>query len=181
MKAIRSISLGLFIGFLAASNPTLLHAQQAEANPCDQLHLDLEKGTLNGLTGAASMEEVKKAFPCYSGETEENSDGINCGGGVFFLNHDFFIYTGKDYINVRNNFKGKTPVAILGQLASSLADLMGEPDSSFVYKDEFFEEETQYAQYAKDWGTLVLVIKDGSVQGLELHTGKKIGEIDFCF
>lgn len=181
MKTFNLIFASLLVTFLAATSLQSLKAQDATANSCDQLYLDFEKGTLNGVSGAATMEEVKQFFPCFTGETEENMGGSNCGGGVFYLNHDFFIYTGRDYINVRNKFKGKLTTPILGKASSEALSAMGEPDSSFVYTDEFFGEETTYLQYAKDWGTLVVVVKDDTVHSLELFYGKKIGEIEFCF
>lgn len=181
MKTFKLIFASLLLTFLATANLQQLKAQDAGKNPCGQLELDFEKGTLNGVGGAATMEEVKQFFPCFTGDTEENTEGSNCGGGVFFLDHDFFFYTGRDYINVRGRFKGQMTTPILGKTSSDALSAMGEPDSSFVYTDEFFGEETTYLQYAKDWGTLVVVVKDATVHSVELFYGKKIGEIEFCF
>ena len=181
MKSIYFFAICLFMALFGTTDLMQVHGQNTATNPCDQLDLDFENGTLNGVNGTASMEEVKKSFPCFTGETEENTSGSNCGGGVFFLDHDFFIYTGRDYLNVRKKFKGKTTKPVLGQSIEAALKLMGEPDSSFVYTDEFFGDKTTYLQYTKNWGTLVLKIKENSVDALELHYGKKIGEIEFCF
>ncbi len=177
MKNLKLLPIILFFALIG------LHAQGQDAakSPCDQLNLDFETGTLNGMAGTATADEVKKAFPCFTGETEENPDAMNCGGGVFYLDHDFFVYTAKDCITARKNFKGKTTKTVLGQPASTALELMGTATEAFVYTDEFFGEKTTYVQYAKDWGTLVLLVNENVVQSIELHYGKKIGEIDFCF
>ena len=87
---------------------------------CSPLMLEVNRGTLNGLAPTASMDEVKTQFPCATGETAEGSD-FNFGGGVFFLDHGFFVYTHRDFIEVREGFRGLTfpetlyePVASLG-------------------------------------------------------------------
>lgn len=90
---------------------------------CDALVLDLDRGTLGGLAPTASMDEVKAQFPCATGETAEG-EIYNFGGGVFFLDHDFFFYTGRDFIEVRDDFAGQTRPAALGQPLSAL----GTPD-----------------------------------------------------
>jgi len=73
---------------------------------CNNLVLDLNQGTLNGLAPTVSQAQVKQYLPCATGDTEDG-EVYNYGGGVFFLNHDFFMYTGKDFIEVRQDFKGK--------------------------------------------------------------------------
>jgi hypothetical protein len=87
--------------------------QTVMAQNCDKLVADLKKGTLNGVKPTVSQDAVKEKFPCFTGDTEDGSD-FNCGGGVFFLDHDFFCYTGNDYIEFRKNFKGKLSVPVLG-------------------------------------------------------------------
>lgn len=91
----------------------LAMAQTGMAQDCDNLVADLKKGTLNGVKPTASQSVIKKKFPCFTGDSEEGGD-FNCGGGVFFLNHDFFCYTGEDYIEFRKKFAGKLSVPVLG-------------------------------------------------------------------
>ncbi len=76
------------------------------ATDCSTLKLDVYKGKMNNTKPTASPEEVKTAFTCYTGESEEGTS-FNCGGGVFFLDDDFFFYTYRDYIEVRDNFTGE--------------------------------------------------------------------------
>ncbi|MEM6326249.1 MAG: hypothetical protein AAF791_03940 [Bacteroidota bacterium] len=88
---------------------------------CDLLLLDINRGTLNGIAPTASMDEVKTQFPCSTGETPEGSD-FNYGGGLFFINHDFYVYTHRDFIEVREDFAGTTFPETLGQPVASLGD-----------------------------------------------------------
>lgn len=168
------VVLFLFVNQYASSEKT------ADDNPCNNMYVDLENGTLNGLNGSESMDEVKTMFPCFTGESEENEDGINCGGGIFFLDHDLFFYTQKDYINLRKNFLGETSSAILGVTATDAMNLFGEPNVTSTYVDDWLDETSIYMQYEKKWGTLVLIAQDGVIIELELHYGKKPSEIEFC-
>ena len=88
---------------------------------CNNLVLDLNQGTLNGLVPTVSQAQVKQYLPCATGDTE---DGVayNYGGGVFFLNHDFFMYTGKDFIEVRQDFKGHVTD---NMMSKSKAEIIG--------------------------------------------------------
>jgi len=98
------------------------------AQDCDNLQVNLKKGTINGIKPTASQATIKKKLPCFTGDSEEGGP-FNCGGGVFFLNHDFFCYTGADYIEFRKNFSGTLSVPVLGMdEATAIQQLgMGEP------------------------------------------------------
>ncbi len=94
---------------------------------CDALVLDLREGTLNGLAPTASMDAVKAQFPCFTGESAEGDPVMNFGGGVFFIDHDFFAYTFRDYIEVRPNFAGQTVPTVLGEPLSVAEAAFGSP------------------------------------------------------
>lgn len=89
--------LGLSTMGFAQDTPADNYNTQDASGPCGNLYFDLKKGTLNDLKPDAPMYLVKSKLPCFTGETAEGSD-INYGGGVFYINHDFFFYTHKDYI-----------------------------------------------------------------------------------
>lgn len=113
MKTIKFLVLtGLVLFIVQACNSTKKISYKAGS--CDVLFCDFKKGTLNGLNGQASMDEVKRQLPCFTGETEEGSS-YNCGGGVFYLDHTFFFYTGRDYIEIRKGFQGKSSIEVLGK------------------------------------------------------------------
>ena len=86
---------------------------------CDKLVFDLESATLNGLPPTATMADVKAQFPCSTGESSERS-AFNYGGGVFFLKHGMFFYTGRDFIEVRRPFAGEVVPAVLGEDVATL-------------------------------------------------------------
>lgn len=96
----------------------------APATDCSRLHFDLVRGTLNGVTPTASMDEVKRRLPCFTGESAETS-GMNFGGGVFFLDHDFYFYTGRNYIEVRRRFPGTVTPDVLGRPIGDAQRVLG--------------------------------------------------------
>ncbi|HEX6042728.1 hypothetical protein, partial [Longimicrobium sp.] len=109
--------------FAACTPPSAPPAQPAAAG-CARLAFDLRGGTLNGVAPTASMDEVKRRLPCSTGETEEGGP-FNFGGGVFFLDHDFYFYTHRDYIEVRSRFPGTVTPDVLGKDVREAARLLG--------------------------------------------------------
>ncbi len=94
------------------------------ANPCASLRFDLVRGTLNGVPPTATMDEVKRRLPCFTGESAETSE-MNFGGGVFFLDHDLFFYTGRNYIEVRRRFPGTVTPDVLGRPIGDAQRVLG--------------------------------------------------------
>ena len=146
---------------------------QDQKDPCGELFVDFEKGTINGLSASASRSEVKKALPCFTGETEDNNNGMNCGGGVFYLNHYFNIYTKADFIRLRNKFTGKTSVEVINKPTKEIIDLFGKPEKVFTHTDEWLEETSELYEYQRKWGVLVLISKNGKIESVELVRREK--------
>jgi hypothetical protein len=126
---------------------------------CDALHLNLEKGTLNGIPATASWEQIKTQFPCSTGETEEGA-AFNCGGGVFFLNHDFYFYTHRDYIEVRTDFKGTISPLSMQMTRSEVMSVYGNPEQQP-------DPDTYY--YQKKYGTVRVEFSDNRVKEIGVH------------
>ncbi len=84
---------------------------------CTSLTLDLLTGTLNGIRPDDSQEKIKQVLPCYTGETEEG-DWANYGGGIFYLKHDMYFYTHRDYIEVRDGFISRLPFGLAFGISS---------------------------------------------------------------
>ncbi|MDO8332126.1 MAG: caspase family protein [Fluviicoccus sp.] len=99
-----------------------------EGDGCSKLVLDLNRGRLNGLPPTLSQSQVKQALPCFTGDTPDG-EVYNYGGGVFFLDHDFFMYTGKDFIEVRADFKGSITPALLGKSDDEVTAIYGQPSA----------------------------------------------------
>lgn len=164
MKAVLSALIFIF----------LFSAQSFAQNDCKKLKANLKKGTLNGVNASADMNKVKAKFPCFTGDTEEGS-GFNCGGGVFFLNHDFYFYTHRDYIEIRDDFQGEISDAVMGLNEKQLKEKMGTPA-----KKEILGSST-FLQFKRKWGVLVFVLNNDNVKKIQFHYKKEIGEIEFCY
>mgnify|MGYP001281160405 CR=1 FL=1 len=87
---------------------------------CPPLVLDLETGRLNGVSPIASKAEAKAAFPCFTGESTE-AGGANYGGGVFYLHNDFYFYTWRRFLEVREEFSGSVTHSLLGKSRAEVA------------------------------------------------------------
>jgi len=157
----------LFLFLLAAgcatttTNPGTTNAPRpAPPAGCDSLQFDIVRGTLNGLKPAASQSEVKAALPCFTGDTEDGS-AFNYGGGVFFLNHDFFFYTGRDFIEIRSDFKGSDTPQLLGADHATVRAQLGTAKGH--------GELPGMAFHATDYGCARLRYRGGAVVSLAAH------------
>ena len=127
---------------------------------CDALVLDLRRGTLNGLAPTASPGAVKAQFPCATGESPEGDPVMNFGGGVFFLDHGFFAYTFRDFIEARVGFAGRTVPAVLGEPADAVEAAFGAPAR--------VDQEARL--YATRYGCLrAETAADGTVRAVGVH------------
>ncbi|MAQ93830.1 MAG: hypothetical protein CMM84_09945 [Rhodothermaceae bacterium] len=129
------------------------------APSCDGLVLDLERGTLSGVAPTASPAAFQAAFPCATGETEEG--GLyNFGGGVFYLDHDFYAYTHRDFIEAREDFVGRTvPAAVLGSSAAQADATFGTPE----------RVEDGARLYDRRYGCLRVEVVGGAVTEVGVH------------
>lgn len=136
---------------------------------CDNLIVNVGEGTMNGISPDASMEKIKKQFPCFTGESAEGQL-FNYGGGVFFLDHDFYFYTHHDYLEVRKEFKGKVSVPLIGKTEYVLPQILGKPDkivgNMYLYKQKY--------------GVLRLEVRYGVVQEIGIHKNNLEQVVRFC-
>ncbi len=134
---------------------------------CNSITIDLAGGTVSGLSPAATQDEVKKHFPCYTGATEEGSD-LNEGGGIFCKHHKLFFYTHADRIEIRRGFDAKI-TGIEGQpTLDNLRSLMtSQHNAEEITNDASDNNDTTY-QYAMPYGTLTLAERDGEIRSLTI-------------
>lgn len=144
------------------------------AQSCDKLVADLKKGTLNGVKATATQEQVKQKLPCFTGESEDGG-AFNCGGGVFYLDHDFFCYTGNDYIELRKNFKGKLSIPLLGLSKAAAVKKAGMGNAVRTEK----EGNTEYVFLKTGYGCLMLKIEDGKVAKVAMYA-KPAKDAELC-
>ncbi len=138
-----------------------------ENNACENLFLDLDEGTLNGLKASANPQDVKQALPCFTGQTPDGAE-VNCGGGVFYLNHDFYFYSGDNYIEVRDNFSGRISFDLLQKRTSEVIFVLGEP----TREEEIVKWDGTYRKhffYERKYGTLSLVFVENKLQKIAIH------------
>jgi hypothetical protein len=121
---------------------------------CTSIHVDLLKGTINGLLPSASQEEVKKKLPCFGASTPDGSKE-NCGGGVFFAKQGFFFYTGKDNINIRKGFAGTISIDLMGKTEADAIVLLGKPEGDITDDDG-----ARFVFFKRSWGCIVIGFDD---------------------
>ena len=141
---------------------------------CDKIYVDIEKGTMNGLGPKASQAEVKAKFPCFTGNSPDGSKE-NCGGGVFCNTHDFYFYTGDDFINIRKDFTGTCSIELLGKTEEQAMKLLGKSEGEI--KDN---EGVRYIFFKRKYGCLIIQIDDAGKVGEFFIYAKEPEVIDIC-
>lgn len=155
MKSVLSVLICIFL--LASFNYA-----NASDNGCEKLVVNLKKGRLNKTKPTASQDEIKSMFPCFTGSTEEGG-AFNCGGGVFFLDHDFYFYTARDYLEIRSGFKGTVKGDWLKKSASDLTKTFGDP-----VREEVYGEKT-IRFYKTKYGCLRFVVVNDEIIEIGIH------------
>jgi len=152
---------------------TAIGFSQTKTKKCDSLVLNLDKGTLNGLKPTATQQQIKAKLPCFTGVTKDG-DAFNCGGGIFYLNHDVFFYTTLDIINVRDEFAGKMtwkgkPLNIWGSTIDEVESIFGANPEISTESDD---EENFHVIYKMKWGSLRIEFQGGEVAELIISLKK---------
>ncbi|MFM2377033.1 MAG: hypothetical protein RLZZ165_2130 [Bacteroidota bacterium] len=135
MKLKLHVSALMFVLLPVAS----LWSQKAN---CSNIYVDVRKGTINKLKPTASIEKIVSVLPCFTGITRED-EGYNCGGGVFFIDKDIYAYTGRDYWEIRANYKGTWSSKLLQLRPVDLQFRFGKPvreEKIPGYKVHFFNQ-----------------------------------------
>lgn len=146
---------------LASLGFAQISSAQLKTTPiCPSFTIDVLDGKINDLRISSTLAEFKKTFPCYSSAEEETADS-KCDGGVFYKDKDLYCYTGRDYVEIREKFKGKLSVPLLGAPRNGLYKWLGHPKLKDVDWDAF---QTAY-------GILVVYYnKSGKVNKLVMST-----------
>ena len=143
---------------------------QLKATPvCPTFSIDILEGVVNEKLDCTSTGgEVQKYFPCIS-EVVEETNGSGCGG-VFYKEKNIYFYTERDYIEIREKFKGKLEPALMGVNRNSLFKLLGNPKM----KDAAWEA------YQTKYGTLVLYFDANSKINKLQITNKSTETLKLC-
>lgn len=146
----------------------------ARAQDCDNLYVDITKGTLNGLSPKVSQDEVKKVLSCFTA-TKPDGSAADCGGGVFFAKHYFFFYTGADNINIRKGFTGKCSAELIGVTEKKVTELLGKPEGEL--NDN---EGAKFVFYKTSYGCIVVAIDEkGNVSEFFMYA-IPVHEVNLC-
>lgn len=160
-KSILAILLALF--------SITLYAQLKPTVSCPEFVVDILDGKIGALIPTSSNGEIKGKFPCFS-STEEETGSSACGGSVMFKDKDIYFYTGRDYIEIREKFKGKLTVPLMGAARSSLFKTLGHPKM----KDAGWEA------YQMAYGTMVLYFNKSSKVNKIQITSKSTANLQLC-
>jgi hypothetical protein len=147
-----------FVAGLALT--TCVTAQLKVTKSCPAFYVDILDGKVNDLYPSSSNAEVKGKFPCFTSTQDENSSST-CGGSVFYKDKDIYFHTGRDYVEIREKFKGKLSIPLMGAARTSLFKWLGLPKL----------KETNWEAFQTAYGTLVLYFnKSGRVNKIQFST-----------
>jgi len=134
---------------------------------CPAFVVDILDGKVNELYPNSTMGEVKAKLPCFTG-VQEASDA--CGAAVFYKDKDIYFYVGRNYIEIREKFRGKLSIPLMGANRNGLFKWLGLPKIKDVSWDAF---QTAY-------GILILYYsKTGKVNKIQFST-KSTESIKLC-
>ncbi len=125
---------------------------------CPVFTIDILDGTVNELTPSSTMGEIKKKFPCFTASDESTAA---CGGLVSYRDKDIYFYTARNYVEIRDHFKGKLSLPLLGASRNGMFRWLGNPH----IRDQNWDA------YSTAYGTLVLYFNAaGKVNKLQFST-----------
>jgi hypothetical protein len=119
MKSMLLLTCFFLIGITAFSQ-----LRSSTQNACAAFVVDLLDGKINGAEPDFTQGEIKRILPCFSSEEPENNTS-KCGGLVAYKDRDVYFYTGRNYIEIREKFKGKLSIPIMGAARNSLFKWLG--------------------------------------------------------
>ena len=162
MKNLISVFLFMMIVMTAS-------AQLKTTPVCPAFTVNILRGTVNGVEPDYSPGQIKQVFPCFTSEETETSTSA-CGGGLFYKDKDIYFYTGRDYIEIREKFKGTISLPLMGANRNSLFKWLGNPKIKDVSWDAF---QTAY-------GTLVLHYNKANKINLIQFSKKSSETLSLC-
>lgn len=136
---------------------------------CPPIVVNILAGRINELDPSSTIGEIKSKLPCFS-KAEEETGGSKCGGGVFYKDRGIDFYTGRDYVEIREKFKGKLSIPLMGASRNNLFKWLGHAKIKDVNWDAF---QTAY-------GTLILYYnKSGKINKIQFSS-KSSEAIKLC-
>ena len=147
----------LFIAIIFISHPSF--SQLKATVRCPTFDADLLEGNVNKVFPQFTPGQIKEVFPCFTEEVKK-TDSTACAG-VFIKDQGLLFYTDRDYIEVRDNYRGKMEPAVMGAARGSLFKFLGNPKIKDVSWDAF---QTKY-------GTLIIYYNSsGKINKLQMSS-----------
>ena len=159
----------LILTLAILSSALCTSAQLKQTVACSPFVVDILDGNVNGVQPDFTAGQIKKNLPCSTSEEPENADS-KCGGGVFYKDKDIYFFTGRDYIEIREKFKGKLNIPLIGANRNSLFKWLGHPKIKDVNWDAF----------QMSYGTLVLHYNKANKVNLIQFSKKGTSELTLC-
>jgi hypothetical protein len=133
-------SCALAFAFITGAN-----AQLKVTDACPVFTVDVLEGNINRIHPKSTSGEIVKTFPCQS-NIEEKKDSIGRCQGVFYKNKGVNFFTGRNYIEIDNTFKGKMNPQLIGAARGSLFSVLGNPKMKDI----------EWEAYQTKYGTLIV-------------------------
>lgn len=156
--------------FLCILATTIAQAQLKTSNPnqCSTFVIDILHGKLNGIEPDFTPGEIKKGLPCFT--SIEAEDSSKCGGIISYKDKDVYFYTGRNYVEVREKFKGSLSIPLMGSARGGSFKWLGNP----AMKD------TNWDAYQTSYGILILYYnKANKVNKIQFST-ETTNTINLC-
>lgn len=147
----------------------IANAQLKTTPVCNTMEVDILSGKVNGVQPDFTINQIKEKLPCAT-STEPEDATSKCGGGVFYKDKDIYFYTGRDYVEIKEKFKGKLSIPLMGASRTALFKWLGHPKIKDITWDAF---QTAY-------GTLVLYYNKANKINRILFSKKSTDTLSLC-
>lgn len=117
----------------------LLLQASAQLKPtviCPDIVVNILDGNVNGVEPDYTPGQIKKTLPCFTTDEPETA-ASHCGGLISYKDKDLYFYTGRDYIEIREKFKGKLSIPLMGAARTGLFQWLGHPKIKDLNWDAF--------------------------------------------
>ena len=156
--------------FILLSAVSLNVLSQLKTTPvCPVFTVDILDGKVNDVRPDFTIGQIKQKLPCFTSE-ESESGSSKCGGGVFYKDKDINFYTGRDYVEIGEKFKGKLSIPIMGASRTALFKWLGNAKIKDVTWDAF---QTQY-------GTRILYYNKANKVNKIIFSKKSTDTLSLC-
>ena len=144
-------------------------AQLKTTPVCPALLVNILDGNVNGIEPDYTPGLIKKTLPCFTTD-EPEATTAKCGGLISYKDKGIYFYTGRDYIEIREKFKGKLSLPLMGAARTGLFKWLGHPAIKDVNWDAF--------QMA--YGTLVVHYNKAGKINLLQFSKKSTATLSLC-